>query len=65
MLRASCLKLEINEFRCYYEAKIEESEKGKPLAAQARGVLGSTPSGCRPFSLSSILMSPHNILIHL
>ena len=25
MLRASCLKLEINEFRCY-EAKIEESE---------------------------------------
>ena len=26
MLRASCLMLEINEFRCY-EAKIEESEK--------------------------------------
>ena len=26
MLRASCLTLEINEFRCY-EAKIEESEK--------------------------------------
>ena len=26
MLRASCLTLEINEFRCY-EVKIEESEK--------------------------------------
>ena len=26
LLRASCLMLEINEFRCY-EAKIEESEK--------------------------------------
>ena len=26
MLRTSCLKLEINEFRCY-EAKVEESEK--------------------------------------
>ena len=26
LLRASCLTLEINEFRCY-EAKIEESEK--------------------------------------
>ena len=26
VLRASCLTLEINEFRCY-EAKIEESEK--------------------------------------
>ena len=26
MLRASCLTLEINEFKCY-EAKIEESEK--------------------------------------
>ena len=29
------------------------------LAAQARGVLVSTPSGCRP------LFSPHNIQIHL
>ena len=28
--RASCLKLEINEFRCY-EVKIEESEKGRQL----------------------------------
>ena len=26
MLRASCLALEVNEFRCY-EVKIEESEK--------------------------------------
>ena len=26
---------------------------GRALAAQARGVLGSTPGGCRPFSLSS------------
>ena len=34
MLRGSCLKLEINEFRCY-EAKIEESEKG-PAAARSR-----------------------------
>ena len=30
---------------------------GKELAAQARGVLGSTPGGCQPFSLSSILAS--------
>ena len=28
LLRASCLMLEIKEFRCY-EAKIEESEKGR------------------------------------
>ena len=28
LLRASCLKLEINEFGCY-EAKIKESEKGR------------------------------------
>ena len=48
-------------FDVNYEVKIEESEKGRPLAAQARGVLGSTPGGCRPFSLSSILMSPHNV----
>ena len=27
LLRVSCLKLEINEVRCY-EAQIEESEKG-------------------------------------
>ena len=33
MLRASCLTLEINEFRCY-EVKIEESEK--PAAAGSR-----------------------------
>ena len=37
MLRASCLKLEINEFGCYEAA----------LAAQARGVLGPTP-GVKP-----------------
>ena len=30
LLRASCLKLEINEFGCY-EVKIEESEKGRQL----------------------------------
>ena len=30
MLRVSCLKLEINEVRCY-EAQIEESEKGHTL----------------------------------
>ena len=36
VLRASCLKLEINEFGCY-EAKIEESEKGQqPLGVQPR-----------------------------
>ena len=28
MLRVSCLKLEINELRCY-EVQIEESEKGR------------------------------------
>ena len=38
MLRVSCLKLEINEFRCY-EAKIEESEKGR----QPPGVEPRTP----------------------
>ena len=37
-LRASCLMLEINEFRCY-EAKIEESEKGQ----QPPGVEPRTP----------------------
>ena len=31
LLRASCLTLEINEFRCY-EAKIEESEKRRATA---------------------------------
>ena len=36
LLRASCLKLEINEFGCY-EAKIEESEKGwQPLGVEPR-----------------------------
>ena len=35
MLRASCLKLEMNEFRCY-EVKIKESKK---KAAAARGYL--------------------------
>ena len=34
---------------------------GRALAAQARGVLGSTPGGCRPFSLSSIFASKHLI----
>ena len=34
MLRVSCLKLEINEIRCY-EAQIEESEK-RPAAAGSR-----------------------------
>ena len=56
-------------FRCY-EAKIEESESegwcmvvrllwlsGRALAAQARGVLGSTPGDCWIFSLSSIFAS--------
>ena len=38
LLRASCLKLEINEFGCY-EAKIEESEKGR----QPPGVKPRTP----------------------
>ena len=30
---------------------------GRALAAQAKGVLGLTPGGCRPFSLSSIFAS--------
>ena len=38
MLRVSCLKLEINEVRCY-EAQIEESEKGR----QPPGVEPRTP----------------------
>ena len=33
LLKASCLRLEINEFRCY-EVKIEESEK--PAVAGSR-----------------------------
>ena len=32
---------------------------GRPLAAQARGVFGSTPSGCQPFHFP--LFSPQNI----
>ena len=42
MLRASCLKLEINEFGCY-EAKIEESEKGQHV----EDCEGWWLSGCR------------------
>ena len=38
MLRVSCLKLEIKAVRCY-EAKIEESEKGR----QPPGVEPRTP----------------------
>ena len=39
MLRASCLMLEINEFRCH-EAKIEESEKVRtPMALSEPPVL--------------------------
>ena len=34
LLRASCLKLEIKEFRCY-EAKIEESEKRPAATGQS------------------------------
>ena len=38
MLRASCLKLEINELGCY-EAKIEESEKGRqPPGVEPTGI---------------------------
>ena len=48
--------LEINEFRCY-EALLWLS--GRALAAQARGVLGSTPGDCRLFPFP--LFSPHNI----
>ena len=61
------------EFRCY-EAKIEVNEKagglvvvrlswlsGRALAAQARGVQGSTPSNCQSFHFP--LFSPHNIYI--
>ena len=39
-LRASCLTLEINEFRCY-EAKIEESEKGVRCATEAFSTTGA------------------------
>ena len=59
------------EFRCY-EAKVEVNEKagglvvvrlswlsGRALAAQARGVQGSTPSNCQSFHFP--LFSPHNI----
>ena len=42
ILRASCLTLEINEFRCY-EAKIEESENPS-IHNLYRGLLGA--GGC-------------------
>ena len=32
---------------------------GRAMAGQARGVLGSTPGGCRPFHFPLFL--PHNI----
>ena len=51
MLRASCLVLEINEFRCYEPKLLWVS--GRALAAQARGVLGLTPSNCLPSLISS------------
>ena len=41
-LRASCLMLEINEFRCY-EAKIEESEKAGSHRESNRGHLWLEP----------------------
>ena len=57
--RVSCLKLEINELRCY-EVKIEESEKaGSCRESNPTGVLGSTPGDCQPFHYP--LFSPYNI----
>ena len=35
----------------------------RALAAQARGVLGSTPGGCQPL-FHFPLFAPHNIQIH-
>ena len=40
--------LEIKEFEAEIEHKRLPCLSGRALAAQARGVLGSTPSGCRP-----------------
>ena len=69
LLRASCLTLEIKEFRCY-EAKIEGSEKagssimrvgGCPIAIAQWQSTGS--SSCRPFHFPPF--SPHNIYISL
>ena len=62
VLKASCLTLEIKEFRESEKAgSRRESNPGQlscraPMA-QARGVLGSTPSDCRPFHFP--LISPH------
>ena len=39
MLRASCLTLEINEFRCY-EMKIDESEKAAVAGSQTQDTSG-------------------------
>ena len=62
LLRASCLKLEINEFKCY-EAKIEESEKGRQLL----GVEPRTPLALAASALplshdSRTTTNPHNPL---
>ena len=60
LLKASCLSLEINEFRCY-EPKIEESERlGVVAQWQSTGSSNqrSPPGNCWPFfSLSSIFAS--------
>ena len=48
MLKASCLTLEINEFRCY-EAKIEVSKKNQ----QSPGVEPRTPLASAASALNS------------
>ena len=51
--RESCLTLEINEFRYRGLWGLVVIRllwpSGRALAAQARGVMGLTPGGCRPF----------------
>ena len=62
MHRASCLTLEINEFRCY-EAKIEESEKAGSHRESNPGHLWLEPASALPLSHNSrTTTSPHNPL---
>ena len=62
LLRVSCLKLEINEVRCY-EAQIEESEKGRqPLGVEPRTPLALAASTLPLIHDSRTTTNPHNPL---
>ena len=65
MLRASCLMLEINEFKCY-EAKVEENEKGRQsLGVEPRIPLAWAASALPLTHNSRTITNPHNPLYAL